>query len=1388
MKTGSDILVSNLSQSQLLIWTGQEFNPGTPLYNMLLTFEIRGPVEVEYFIRAFEGLVKQSDAMRTVFYLDHGVPRQRVTDEIYQPLKYHDWSMKPEKEALLQNWITDHAGLNFDLTKCAFESALIRMSYDRYIWYLNQHHLITDAWSVSIQYKALAENYVKSKNGETSSYDKLPQFDGYLKYQRENRENPLYQSAREYWKHKLMHIPPITRLYGFNHQIASTASERITINLGPDRSGMLRQLAAEPDFRAWTEHLSLYNIFATILFAFLYRISGQSRLSVGSPAHNRLNLTFKNTPGLFMELFPVFVEVESDTGFHDLFSRVRNQTNDFLRNALPGTTSPEANKCFQVVLNYIHASFQDFDSMPMDSQWVHPGHCDPGHHLRLQVHDFDSTGNIQLHFDLNTQVFSRSSRTLVPGHFLNLLDAFLEDQTQLISKSPLVSDSEYQHLRTAGLGSKVSWPAGTVVDLFKVAVEKYPDQQAVLFGDSSISYRQLDQESNQLAHYLCEQNIGRGKSVVLYLNRSVDLLVSIWAVLKSGAAYVPLDINFPEDRVNYIIDDLNASAIIISGTKSITTGVIPQIVMDSGRSLWSTLSKLPPPVQIGGDNLAYIIYTSGTTGSPKGVMVSHGSLVNYILWARDNYVGDQRFTFPWFTTPAFDLTVTSIFVPLISGGKLCIYPEPENGPDVAFLKVIEENRVDILKLTPSHLGLLSRHTAAGSKIQKMILGGEDLKTSQVSRLKSILGPVEVYNEYGPTEATVGCIVQRIKPNDLQLPSIPIGRPISNMTVYLLDEKLNPVPQGVAGEIYLAGAGISEGYWNRPAETAEKFVDCPFPESARMYRTGDLGRWNQEFDLEYLGRKDRQLKIRGVRVEPGEIEATLSAHPGIRDVVVELHRYYPLNPDQLVHCKRCGLPSNYPSVQFDELGICHLCRSFEQYQDKAKRYFKQEQELVDLINSAKGRKSGVYDCLMLLSGGKDSTYALARLVDMGFRVLAFTLDNGYISDQAKSNIRRVTGSLPVDHVFGKTEAMNEIFVDSLKRHCNVCNGCFKTIYTLSTNLAVEKGIPVIVTGLSRGQFFETRLTGELFMDDKVDFDSIDQTILQARKAYHHTDDAVKRLLDVSIFRDHKVFEMIQYVDFYRYSDVSLDEMLKYLDQHLPWIRPTDTGRSTNCLINQVGIYEHKRKRGYSNYAFPYSWDVRMGHKTRDASIREINEEIDEDKVLRIMQEIGYQSEQNDPETLQLVAYYTGSSPLPENVLRQYLSHKLPENMVPSQFQWLEALPMTPNGKVDYNALPGLSRERPLERTAYKAPESQVEQMLAQIWSEVLQIPEVGVDHNFIHIGGNSLTAIRLISRINHRFHLDLPLSTIFESPTIARFGELIDRTIAKLLHSNGPLPH
>ncbi len=1375
---------TELTQSQLLFWIGQELTANSPLYNMVLTFELKGNIEPQHFQAAFQKLVDGSDAMRTVFELFEGKPMQKVLPAFPYTIEFLDWSKEPKDKPFVQQWIKKRTQYAFNLSECLFDTVLVKLADEDYLWYFNQHHLTTDAWSVSVIYNEMAKLYELAKVGQLNNAPQLPSFRDYIDFERVARNNPEKKAIHDYWQKKLENSPLLPHLYARKGVEPTTLSLREKLDLGLERSQRLRDLTKEKGIRSWTQHLSLYNIFSTVLFSFLYRVSGQQRLIFGSPAHNRPSSDFKNTIGLFIEIFPLLTDIEEGETFASLLKKVQVETNGFLKYAQPGAASPDLSRRFNVILNYINAAFPDFNDIPATSEWVHPDHCDPRHHLRLQVRDFDSSGSIELNFDLNANMFNARQRKDVPQHFLALLDAFIEDRTQSIDAIPIATPDEVKRLTIDFNQNKITVNhAHSILKTIEEQAQNQPEAIALVEGKTTYTYSAFNQKANQLAHYLNAKNIGEGQRVAVCLKRSPDFMVAVLGVLKSGAAFIPIPSTHPNQRVASIFEDSQAALLISDNrlTACMNMDDIPTFYINNKSAELSQLPVTNLSNTIKLDSTAYMIYTSGSTGTPKGVSIAHESLSNYINWAKNTYIGDRRPSVPLFTTVGFDLTITSIFLPLVAGGTIHIYPEVDSKADLAILNVVEENQVDFIKLTPAHLALLQGKERHDSRIQTMIVGGEDFKTSLANTTHKEFGPqLAIYNEYGPTEATVGCIASLFHANIQQL-SVPIGKPISNMQAYILDNAMNVVPEGVVGELYLSGLGLAKGYWNQDEMTAQKFSSNPFDVNTRLYKTGDTARMNSEGQIEFLGRKDFQIKMDGRRIELGEIEAQISKHPKIKNCVVELVEQKKHTETAVENCTRCGLPSNYPNVEIDEEGVCELCHSFEGYQQKVQSYFKTERDLKRIFDQLKKQPKGEYDCIALLSGGKDSTYALAQLVEMGAKVLAFTLDNGYISEQAKANIRRVVDALGVDHVFGRTPAMNAIFVDSLHRYSNVCNGCFKTIYTLSIQLALEKNIPYIITGLSRGQFFETRLTEELFWNNQFDIEKIDQTILEARMAYHRTEDAVNIALGTShIFDQDDIFERVQFLDFYRYSDVSMDEMMSYLEKKLPWERPTDTGRSTNCLINQVGIHVHKTKEGYSNYSFPYSWDVRVGDKTREGALEEINEYIDEKEVQRIMDEIGYTEINNYQQQKHLVAYFETSSEVSPAALQAFLAKSLPDYMIPTRFKALDTFPLSANGKIDRKALTALDTLAINTATEYVAPQTEFEEIMTEIWEEVINIPRIGIHDDFLEIGGSSLLAIRIMARINETFELSISLNRIFEMPTIHLLSKYIENIIVEML--------
>lgn len=1370
----------DLTQSQFSLWMGQKLNPEVPLYNMVHVFTISGDIDVENFKRAFRKLVENSDALRTVFYEEDNKPVQRVLNTVDYEMDYFDFS--DYDESRIKEWVNERSQINFELSQILFDSVLLKVSDKKYTWFLNIHHLITDATSSTILYDFMSNIYKDIITGGDEHFHSIPNYESYITFEANTLLSEKSVSTRSFWKQKIEGLQPNLSLYGKTGDFKTTKSNRIIIKLNQNRLDKLDSISKLPSVRSWSKDLTFFNIFSTILFIYIKRISGENKLVIGVPSHNRLTKTFKKTPGLFVEFFPLMADIENEDTFEAILARVKIETNNYLRHAQPGMSTPDLNKSYNVVLNYINASFSDFNDLPMSSEWVHPEHCDPNHYMRCHIYDMDQSGRFSILLDLNEHIFNDELKNNVPEHFLNVFDAFLENLEQPIGEFSIASQHEIQaDLKPSIDEGKMNF---SVLECIEEKVAQYPNAVALQFKSETLTYRTLNKRANQLAHYLKHKGIGIGDKVALYNYRNTDYIVSILAVMKLGGVFIPIASDQPKERIDFILSNANCTLVLTNTElkKNVVNINIKTVDISSISERLLNESSDNLKIKIDESALAYILYTSGSTGNPKGVLISNKAFSNYIFWGKDYYDFSNKSSFALFTSIGFDLTITSTFLPLVSGGRIVIYKENSSGPDASVLDVLKNNLVDTIKLTPSHLTLFKGKDLINSTIKKIIVGGEDFKVNLANAITTAFGRnVRLFNEYGPTEATVGCIVSEYNSEKHEDGSIPIGRPIANMHAYVLDAYKNIVPNGVVGELYLSGAGLADGYLGLDELTNEKFIENPYVLGQKMYHTGDLARINENGDFEYLGRIDEQVKLRGYRIELTDIESNLNNLEGIENcaVVITESNRIDIAEEDVINCTECGLPSNYPDTDFDDHGVCHLCNAFKTYEDKAEKYFKTEAELKSILTANKGNNA-TYDCLSLLSGGKDSTYILAQLVGMGLKVLAFTLDNGYISEQAKGNVNRIVKKLGVDHVYGQTEHMNEIFIDSLNRHQNVCNGCFKTIYTLSTKIAMEKEIPFIVTGLSRGQFFETRLTEELFWDENLDITKIDDTILEVRKLYHREDDAVKDLLEVSLFENDAVFDKVQFVDFYRYSDVSLEHMLKYLDEQVDWVRPTDTGRSTNCLINQLGIYVHKKEKGYSNYSFPYSWDVRLGHKTRDESLEEINEYIDEVEVKRIMEEIGYEESDTFLNDEKLVAYYTGDTSISSQELKKELAQKLPAYMIPSNFKFLDEMPLTKNGKVDKKTLKSLNTEQLELKTSYVVPRNEIDELIEGVWKDVLRLTKIGIQDNFIALGGHSLAAIRVTSRINEELGMEIPLNRVFNLPTIEEYSNYIEKTMIELL--------
>ncbi len=1359
-----------LTAAQLAIWSGQKLQPDDPLYNMALAFRIEGALDVAAFQWAFERLVEGCDALRTVIDDSAGTPRQRVLPT-HHGLPLIDISGRADPEAALQEWLSGHVGVKFDLSRCPFESALLRLAGDVHVWYLNQHHIVTDASSVAVLFAQQQAFYRLGCKRTQDPVAPLTAFADYVDFEAAQMASPQNRPAQDYWSQQMAQLPAPSRFYQASAGCVQGRTERVEVPWGAARSARMRALAAARPFQAFTPDLSLFQLFATLLFACLFRTTGNTNLALGAPSRNRGSAQFRRAAGLLIEILPLGVAVDENDDFLALHHKVAHATAQMMRHARPGVAGARQHRAFDVVLNFITATFGDFDGLPTQARWLHPGYGDRNHVLRMQVENFDRDAAFKLFLDMNVEMFGAVRQEWLVRHFLVLADAMLADPGQCIEDVELVGDDQRSQL-LAGYraGVRPPLPATDLFDLFEQQVMRDPQAPALACQGKDLTYQELADRAAALARTLADRGIGPGDIVGVMLGRSLEAVVAMLGILRCGAAFLPLDPDYPAARIAYLCKDAQVALVITGPSEVAPESVGPCLVLDcTGAAPPAATDKA---AAVRGSDLAYVIYTSGSSGDPKGVMIERHSITNYLLWARGQYLDGQPKAFALFSSLSFDLTLTSVLLPLVSGGSIVVYPAASDGDEPVIMQVVRDNRVEVLKLTPAHLALMQTMDLSQSRVRTMILGGEDLKTDLArASVRRFGGALRIFNEYGPTEATIGCMTHLFDPERDTALSVPVGRAIDGLDVYLLDARRRLVPAGIGGEIHIGGAGLARGYLGQTERTAEKFVDNPFVPGTRMYASGDVGVWNDRNEMVYLGRVDRQVKIRGVRIEPGEIERLLKDHGAITDCAVEALRHGGdrSDPAAPVNCAVCGLTALHPEAHIDAQGVCRICRQYAKFREQAQAYFGDENELADIVRRARDSGSGGHDCMMLLSGGKDSTYALCQLVDLGLRPLVFTLDNGFISDGAMANVRRVVSDLGLELVVGRTDAMNAIFKDSLHRFSNVCNGCFKTIYTLSTQLARQRGIRYVFTGLSRGQIFETRVAG-LFQQGVFDRSLVDRAVLQARKAYHRMDDAVARQLDVRIFADDAVFEQVQFIDFYRYREVTLAQILEYLANKVSWVRPVDTGRSTNCRINEVGIHVHRSERGFHNYALPYSWDVRLGHKERDAALAELDDRIDMHNVARVLEQIDYRIDAPPAgrSDRYLVAYYVSAQPLAPQALRDYLGTRLPAALIPSHFVHLAQMPLTTNGKIDRAALPAPGGTRPDLPTAYLAPRDATETLLVAIWQEILGLDRIGVLDNFFDLGGDSIHNIQIVARARAR-HLHLTPQQLFEAPTIAELA-------------------
>ncbi|UCH92860.1 MAG: AMP-binding protein [Candidatus Aminicenantes bacterium] len=804
-----------------------------------------------------------------------------------------------------------------------------------------------------------------------------------------------------------------------------------------------------------------------------------------------------------------------------------------------------------------------------------------------------------------------------------------------------------------------------------------------------------------------------------------------------------------------------------------------------------------------GNNLAYVMYTSGSTGKPKGVMVEHRQVNNCISWMQDKFNLGERDVIVQRTNLTFDPSVWEIFWPLYIGAGIKVLTTYQSKDAEFLIQLLAENGNLTMMYCPSTL-IKAMTDLVNSKPVKpvlelpwLLIGAEPIASETIQSFYSFFKG-RIVNTYGPTECTINNTYYELEPCD-ERTVVPIGKPIANNRVYILSGDLQPMPIGTPGEIYIAGDSVARGYINKPGLTGEKFdhdlwdyqddqdkrKKLPGKRiyvSKKIYKTGDRGQWLEDGTIEIMGRSDEQVKVRGYRVELGEIEAALLEHGSIKECVAVAKKINQWK-EEIKVCKRCGIGTNYPGVTINDDGNCEICENLIQYKKPIEEYFKSLQDLEDLIKKENKNKKGKYDCLLLYSGGRGSAYALYQLKDMGFNVLAVTYDNGYFSKSDLENIRKITSSVHVDHIVLKHKNSDKILKESIKTAHTVCRGCFHTSASLAAQHAYKNGINVVVGAtLSRGQIIENKLF--MFIRQGITgLKELEKEVANLRKVAHDIDKTIFDYIDIDLVKEDSLDQRVKFVDFYRYCDISNKGMIAYLNNRDPYWRTRKNYAiySTNCPIKQVGDYGHLKRQGYHYYGSATSWEKRLGHITLKNLEEDLQCRVKETGYENFLKRLGIPDEASPDPTNDdsLIVYFVSHQELEVHDLREYLLKKLPAYMIPNYFEPIEKIPLTPNGKVDKGALPKpVGKSKP--SAEYQEPENEVEEKLVEVWHEVLARGrgKIGTNDNFFELGGDSIKAIQISAKLQ-KYGLKMEIKDLFLNPTIkalAKSVSTLDRVI------------
>jgi amino acid adenylation domain-containing protein len=893
-----EVFVFPLSFAQSRLWFLHQLEPASAAYNMPFASRLNGRLNTPALEEAFNEIVARHEILRTTFEVLDGEPVQVVASQHSFTLPLIDLSelTHAEREAELKRLAAEETQKPFDLTtNSLLRALLLRIKEDEHILLVTLHHIVADGWSIGLLFKEVAAFYEAKSEGRESTLAELSiQYADYAVWQREWLQGEVLERQLAYWRRQLAGIPPSLNLP------TDKARPSVQTFEGAHESFVLsRALTERLDALCKREGVTPYMLLLAAFQVLLARYTGENDIVVGTPVAGRNRQELESLIGFFVNTLVLRTSLRGRPDFLEVLRRVREVAlgafahQDVPFEMLVEELQPERDlshtPLFQVMFSFQNTPEAEFNLPQLKFSPV-----DAGNEKALFDLTFDATeadGRIYVTLRYNTALFVADTIRRMTEHFRLLLEGIALDATLPISQIPLLTRTERHRTLFEWNETQRDFESECVHQLFEAQVERTPGAIAVVFEDEQLSYRELNWRANQLARFLLARGVKAESTIGVFMERSVEMVVAVLGILKAGGAYVPLDLALPPQRLSFMLKDARVSLVVTQENLAARLPVPREhaVCLDAERQALGNERTENPPVNVAPENLAYTLYTSGSTGQPKGTMIEHRSVVNYLNWANRTLTSSATDIMPQIASLSFDASLKQLLAPLLRGGKVWMLSDDAARQPERLLREIGGQPRVMLNCVPSLWSALLDVIEAdvvqfsGESLTRLLLGGERLDAGLVERTFRLLPHLQIWNLYGPTEITSNSNLARI----LTHRDITIGLPIDNTQVYILSADLEPVPLGVAGAIYVGGAGLARGYLQRPDLTAERFIPNPFSRNAgaRLYHTGDLARHLPGGRIEFLGRIDQQVKVRGVRIELGEIEAALGGHEAVRDTVV-----------------------------------------------------------------------------------------------------------------------------------------------------------------------------------------------------------------------------------------------------------------------------------------------------------------------------------------------------------------------------------------------------------------------------------------------------------------------------------------------------------------------